>query len=309
MQETKDTSTQDVHVSIKSNKRYFLRRKINPYIFISPFFILYAVFGLYPLIMGMVHATHLREDFVGFDNFRNVIQDQRFWTSIQNAFMYTMGSVFIILPIALIVALMLFKDRVDRFRGFLSTVIFTPVITSVIVAGIVFRFILGTHGGVLNTALMGLRITDSPIRFLADPRWAIPSLVIMGSWRFFGLNSIYFLAGLQGIPKELREAARIDGATPFQEFARITLPLLKPIMTFIVFFAITGSFGLFGEVFTLIGPGNTGARDSMLFPVLYLYIRMFRDGRMNEAAVIGFVVAVILLAITCIQRYLMREKE
>ena len=293
----------------KRSSKYYVLKKINPYLFISPFFILYAIFGLFPLIMGMVHATHLRDEFVGFDNFRNVLNDTRFWTSVENAFMYTLGSVFIILPIALLAALMLFSDKADKLRGPISTIFFTPIVTSVIVAGIVFRFILGTHGGVINTALMNIGIIDSPIRFLADPRWAIPSLVIMGSWRFFGLNSLYFLAGLQGIPKELKEAARIDGAGPLQEFVRITLPLLKPIMTFIVFFAITGSFGLFGEVFTLIGPGNTGARDSMLFPVLYLYLRMFRDGRMNDAAVIGYLIAVILLILTSIQRFIMRERD
>jgi len=291
------------------SKRYYKFRKVIPYLFVSPFFILYAIFGLYPLVMGMVHATHFRDEFVGFDNFRNVLNDSRFWTSIQNAFMYTLGSVFIILPIALLAALMLYSDKADKVRGPLSTIFFTPIVTSVIVAGIVFRFILGTHGGVLNTALMGIGIIDSPIRFLADPRWAIPSLVIMGSWRFFGLNALYFLAGLQGIPKELKEAAHIDGAGPLQEFVSITLPLLKPIMTFIVFFAITGSFGLFGEVFTLIGPGNTGARNSMLFPVLHLYMTMFRDARMNDAAVIGYLVAIVLLILTTIQRFMMRDKD
>ena len=118
------------------------------------------------------------------------------------------------------------------------------------------------------------------------------------------------LSGLQGIPAELGEAARIDGAGKWKEFWYITLPLLKPIMTYIVFMAITGSFAMFGEVLTLVQNGSSvGSRDSMLFPVIYLYNSMFKNNQSNRAAAMGYVIAVILLLITSVQRWLFRDKD
>ena len=112
----------------------------------------------------------------------------------------------------------------------------------------------------------------------------MPSLVLIGIWRYFGVNSLYFLSGLQGIPQELGEASRIDGANGVQEFWHVTMPLLKPISVYIIFTAINGSFSLFGEIYTLIPMDSSGTRDSMLFPVVYLYRSMFRDNRLNYAA-------------------------
>ena len=162
----------------------------------------------------------------------------------------------------------------------------------------------------INTALQAIGLTDRPIKFLSDPMWAIPSILLIGCWRYFGINSLYFLSGLQAIPSELGEAARIDGAGRWKEFWYITLPLLKPIMTYIVFVAITGSFAMFGEVLTLVQNGSAvGSRDSMLFPIIYLYNTMFKNNQINRAAAMGYVLAVILVVITTVQRYLFREKE
>ena len=290
-------------------KKKFNYRKILPYLFICPFFILYAIFGLYPLASGLVMSLQDNELFVGIANYQNVLTDDRFWKSILNAALYTLGSVFIILPVALGAAVMLNSKLMGKLKGPMSTTFFIPNVTSVLVVGIVFKYILKTNGGILNELLQAVGLIDKNIRFLNDPNWAIPSLVIIGTWRYFGVNSLYFLSGLQSISSDLGEAARIDGANAWQEFWRIKFPLLKPIMVFIVFTAITGSFAMFGEVYTLVGSGGTGARDSMLFPVVYLYNTMFRDNKMNEAATMGYVLAVILLIITSIQRYVMRDKD
>ena len=288
-------------------RRRFHFKRVLPYLFISPFFIMYTIFGFFPLLSGIKLALENKDVFVGVENFRKVINDSRYWLAIKNAIMYTCGSVFIILPIALIAALLLYSPRMGKMRGWVSTVYFLPSVTSVIVIGIVFKFLLKANDGPINMLLKMLRLTDENLRFLSDPNLAITSLVIVGSWRYFGINSLYFLSGLQGIPHELREAARIDGANPIQEFFRIQLPLLKPIMTYVVFTAIVGSFGLFGEVYTLVGVGGTGARNSMLFPMVYLYNTLFRDNMMNRASAMGYVLAVILLIITTIQRRLLRS--
>lgn len=287
----------------------FKFRKVLPYLFICPFFILYAIFGLYPLASGLVMSFQDNELFVGIANYQNVLTNDRFWKAILNAALYTLGSVFIILPVALGAAVMLNSKLMGKLKGPMSTTFFIPNVTSVLVVGIVFKYILKTNGGILNELLQAVGLIDKNIRFLNDPNWAIPSLVIIGTWRYFGVNSLYFLSGLQSISSDLGEAARIDGANAWQEFWRIKFPLLKPIMVYIVFTAITGSFAMFGEVYTLVGEGGTGARDSMLFPVVYLYNTMFRDNKMNEAATMGYILAVILLIITSIQRYVMRDKD
>lgn len=288
---------------------YAKRRRLLPYLFISPFFIFYSIFGLYPFLSGFFLSLQKKGTFIGFSNYQKIVTDDRFWKAISNAALYTLGSVFVILPIALLAALMLNSSFIGKKRGAASTIFFVPNVTSVLVVGIVFKFILKSNDGPVNVLLQLIGITEHNIKFLTDPKWAIPSLVLIGTWRYFGVNSLYFLSGLQGIPAELGEAARIDGANKWQEFWRITFPLLKPIMTYIVFTAITGSFALFGEVYTLVGSNSTGARDSMLFPVVYLYNMMFKDNQMNLAATLGYVLAVILLIITSIQRYAFREKD
>lgn len=296
-------------MSRTARKGTMARRKILPYLFISPFFILYGIFGFYPLVSGMVMSLQKKNAFVGFSNYQKVLTNERFWKSIWNATLYTCGSVFVILPVALCAALMLNSVFMGKKKSFMSTVFFIPNVTSVIVAGIVFQYILKANGGILNELLLSLGIIQKNIRFLNDPNWAVFSIVLMGTWRYFGINSLYFLSGLQSISPDLGEAARIDGANAWQEFWRIKFPLLKPIMIYVVFTAITGSFSIFGEVYTLAGANSTGARDSMLYPVIYLYNTMFRDNKMNEAATMGYILAVILLIITSIQRFIMRDKD
>ena len=227
------------------NKR---KKKLIPYLFISPFFILYAIFGLYPALAGGLTSFQTKTGSFTAENYQVVFTDDRFWKAISNAFTYMLGSIFIILPVALLAALMLNSKFMGKKSGFVSTVFFVPNVTSVIVVGIVFKLILRTNNGMINTALQAIGLTDRPIKFLSDPMWAIPSILLIGCWRYFGINSLYFLSGLQAIPSELGEAARIDGAGRWKEFWYITLPLLKPIMTYIVFVAITGSFAMFGEV-------------------------------------------------------------
>lgn len=289
------------------NKR---KKKLIPYLFISPFFILYAIFGLYPALAGVLTSFQTKTGSFTAENYQVVFTDDRFWKAISNAFTYMLGSIFIILPVALLAALMLNSKFMGKKSGFVSTVFFVPNVTSVIVVGIVFKLILRTNNGMINTALQAIGLTDRPIKFLSDPMWAIPSILLIGCWRYFGINSLYFLSGLQAIPSELGEAARIDGAGRWKEFWYITLPLLKPIMTYIVFVAITGSFAMFGEVLTLVQNGSAvGSRDSMLFPIIYLYNTMFKNNQINCAAAMGYVLAVILVVITTVQRYLFREKE
>jgi ABC-type sugar transport system permease subunit len=266
---------------------------------------MFAVFGLYPLISGVIISMGDNGVFAGLVNYQKLITDNLFRISIVNAFLYTLGSIFIILPVALGAALLLNSKFMGSKSGAVSTIFFIPNVTSVILVGIVFRFVFRERGGVLN-ALLGI-ISLGPFSFLTDPKYGIGVMVFIGIWRYFGVNSLYFLSGLQGIPTELVEAARIDGANPWQEFWRIKFPLLQPITKFIVFVAITGSFGLFGDVIVLIGGG--GPRNSYLYPSIHLYNTMFRQSQINYAAAIGYVIAIILLILTTLQRKIIMKNE
>jgi ABC-type sugar transport system permease subunit len=289
-----------------SKKRPFKWKQVQPYFFISPFFVMFAVFGLYPLISGVIISLQENRVFAGLVNYRKLIGDNLFRISIANAFLYTMGSIFIILPVALGAAILLNRQFMGAKRGPVAAIFFIPSVTSVILVGIVFKFILRERGGVLN-ALLGL-FSLGPFNFLTDPKYGIGVMVFIGIWRYFGVNSLFFLSGLQGIPVELGEAARIDGANPWQEFWRIKFPLLKPITKFIVFVAITGSFSLFGDVITMIGYSG-GPRNSYLYPVIFLYNTMFRQSQVNYAASIGYVIAFILLILTTLQRSVIMKDE
>ena len=251
----------------------------------------------------------LKEQFVGLQNFSAVLRDSLFWKAFSNATLYMCGSIFIIIPIALLAALLLDGKSIGRMRSVVSTVFFLPNVTSVLVIGIVFKLLLRTNNGTFNTLLMALGLIDEPLKFLKDPDLAMVSLMIVCIWRFFGINSLYFLNGLQSIPTEICEASRIDGCNGFKELVFIKLPLLKPIFNFVIFTAIMGSYSLSIEVYTLVGVGGTGTKNSMLFPVVYIYNTMFRDSRMNYSAAIGYVLALLLLGITSVQRYLFRDKD
>jgi ABC-type sugar transport system permease subunit len=281
-------------------------KQIQPYLFIAPFFIMFAIFGLYPLFSGILISLHDRGGFVGPANYIKLAGDNLFVKSIANAILYTLGSVFIILPVALGAALLLNSKLMGAKSGVVSTIFFFPNVTSVIIVGIVFKFILRERGGVLN-ALLGI-LSLGPFSFLTDPRYGIGVMVFIGIWRYFGVNSLYFLSGLQGIPSEISEAARIDGANPWQEFWRVKFPLLQPISKFIIFTAITGSFSIFGDVITLVGYGG-GPRYSYLYPAMYLYNTMFRESQVNYAAAVGYIIAVVLLILTTLQRKVIMRDE
>jgi arabinosaccharide transport system permease protein len=283
--------------------------KLAPFLFISPFFIHFAVFNLYPTVYGFwvsLYAGVSKLTFVEFRNYGFVLQDEKFWKSMWNGLQLTGGSVFIILPIALGVALLINQPFVEKRKGLFATFFFTPNITSAVAVAIVFGLIFNKQFGSLNVILSFVGM--SPIAWLENPRWTIPALILLSTWRYLGINILYFLAGLQNIPSELIEAAKMDGANLFQRFWRITLPLLRPILTFIVFQAIIGSFNMFAEAYLLAG-GGSGPDNSLLFPTMYLYEQAFRSQNFGYSSAIGYVFTFILLAIGMLQLRMFQERK
>ncbi len=289
-------------------------QKVAPYVFISPFFILYAIFGLYPTLYALYLSFFDMTGFsqvklVGLANYINLFSDSRFIKALWNTTYYALGSVFIILPVALILAILLNSRYIERIKGFFTTSFYLPLITSPVVVAIMFTLVFDYEYGLLNALLRSLNLT--PYKWLQEPRFGIPSLIILGIWRYAGMNALYFLSGLQAVPEELYDAARVDGATKWQAFWHVTFPLLRPVTLFVVIQAIIGSYNLFAEPFILAGQGSggAGAGDGMLMITAYLYINGFRFLRMGYASAIGFVLMLIIFVLTLLQLRIFRMGE
>lgn len=284
------------------------RRCMTPYLFISPFFVGYAIFFLYPVFQAIYMSLFQQvgigspPKFVGLNNYLDLLTDRTFLRSLWNTTYYAAGSIFIIVPAALGLALALFVRNL-RGREFFRLFFFSPNITAGVVVGIIFTLVFSADYGLLNNFIL-VPLGLPPIRWLQEPQWIMPAIIILGLWRYTGINALYFMAGLQTIPQEVREAASIDGANRWQVFRFITLPLLRPITIFVLTFAIIGSYNLFAEPSILVG-AQGGPDNAGLFMTMYLYLNGFRFMKFSYAAAIGVALAVIILTLTLVQLRLM----
>ena len=284
------------------------QRKIAPYIFIAPFVILFIIFTLGPLIDALTLSFHrtrslTEREYVGLANYERLLfQDARMGAALANGAEFAAGTILIQLPLALLVAMALNSPRV-LFRTVARLAFFTPFVTSAVVVAILFGQVFNERYGLLNGFLVMLGM--EPLNWLRDKDLAMSALIILGLWTWVGYNSLFFLAGLQNIPDELIEAARIDGANEFQIFLRVTIPLLRPVVLFVFVTGIMGSFNLFAQPYLLFG-ANGGQGDSALFPLMYLYQMGFRNTRLGYASAIGFILMVIILIVTAVQLFVFR---
>lgn len=280
------------------------KRRITPYLFISPFFVGYAIFFFYPV----AHALYLSffrqvgigssPAFVGVENYIKLLSDATFVKSVINTSYYAAGSVFIIVPVALALGLALNVPRLP-LRGFFRFFFFTPLITSGVVVAIIFNLVFNQPYGLLNNYILSpLGLPE--LGWLLDPALVMPSIILVGLWRYTGVNALYFLVGLQNIPTEIMEAAALDGANRWQAFRYVTLPLLRPVLLFVVILAIVGSYNLFAEPFLLTG-AEGGTRNAGLFMTMYLYLNGFRFLKFGYAAAIGYAMTIIILVLSLIQ--------
>ena len=280
-----------------------LQRRLAPYCFIAPFFVLYAIFWAYPVVRGFWSSLHSdggfsgEPEWIGFENYRTLFFDERFHKALINTSIYALGSVFLIVPIALLIALALDHDWL-RGRTFWRVAFVSPVVVGAPIIAIMFVLVFDQQYGVLNSYViepLGL----SPIGWLRDPNWALPAIILLGIWRYVGLNSLYFVVGLTNIPKELKEAAALDGASRWEIFRSVTLPLLRPITAFVVTIAIIGSYKLFAEPIILFG--GPGPSDSAMTVMVYLYTMAFTSVRFGYAAAIGYSLVVIIAILSVVQ--------
>ena len=270
---------------------------------IVAFFVLPVVAGLALSlsdfdIYALGNLDYLR--LVGLDNYARLLQDPLFWRALLNTFYFVLVGG----PLSVLVSLgaaLLINARLVRFKALFRVVYFLPVMTALVAVAVVWRYIYHPRYGLLNYAL-GL-VGVAPIDWLGDPLLAMPALILMAVWKNFGYNMIIFIAGLQSIPEQIYDAARIDGANRLQQLRYVTLPLLAPTFLFVALLTMIGSFQLFAEpyVMTQGGPSN-----STLSVVLLMYEHGFRWWNLGYAAAIAFLLFAIMLAGTVLQLRLRR---
>jgi len=284
---------------------YNWRRRLVPYLFISPFFVGYAIFFVYPVLWALYLSFFKKSGinstprFLGLDNYRDLVSDPLFIKALINTSYYAAGSIFVIVPAALGLALILSMRHLP-WREFFRFFFFAPNITAGVVVAIIFRLVFELDYGLLNNYIL-VPLGIEPVRWLRDVRFIMPAIILMGLWRYTGINALYFMAGLQNIPAEVKEAAIIDGASRGQVFRYITLPLLRPVLIFVLSFAIIGSYNLFSEPSILLGGYEGGPRNAGLFLTMYLYRMGFRNLELGYAAALGYALAIIILVLTLLQ--------
>ena len=283
-------------------------RLITPYLFLLPFFVVYGIFLLFPVLSGLRLSFYelvgiSDAQFIGLGQYRQLFEDERYLRALLNTTIYALSSVFVLSPLALLIALAVRSFIVPsaNMQSFYRVAFFLPNITSFVVIALMFGLVLDTDYGLVNAFLAGIGL--EPRNWLRDESLALPAMIGVGIWTYLGINSLYFLAGLQNIPEELTEAAYLDGASRQQAFWHVTLPLLRPTILFVMVQATIFSYQIFEIPFLLTGGGPS---DATLTLAIYLYEVGFRQFDQGYAATIGYSLAVISILLAGIQLVLFR---
>jgi sn-glycerol 3-phosphate transport system permease protein len=274
--------------------------------FVAPNFLLLAVFTFWPVLYSLYlsffkwNMIAKRKTFLGLGNYRAMVADPVFWMVVRNTFVLAMGTVFVTLAIALALAVVL--NRRMPGRSLYRAIIFSPTFTTSVAVAMVWGWIFEPNFGLLRVFLNRIGLT-SP-KWLADVHWALPAIMIVVIWSGLGYAMVIFLAGLAGIPVELYDAARVDGASPWQTFWKLTFPLLSPTTFFLVVTSVISALKAF-DVVAIMTYGRP--LNSTNVYVLYLYQNAFDWFRTGYASALALVLFVVILAITLGQMQLSKR--
>lgn len=282
---------------------------LSGFAFIAPWLIGFLLFTAGPMLASLVISFHSWSmlsppEWEGIDNYRRIFTDDPlFPVSLWNTVSYVIGAVPAAIALSLGLALLL--NRSLPGMGIFRTIVFLPSITNVIAVSVLWLWIFNPEYGLLNAGLRLLGIDG--ILWLQSERWAKPALILMSLWGVGG-STIIFLAALQGIPRELYDAASLDGAGPYNRFLHITLPMISPAMFFSLVVGVIGSFQVFAQAFVMTGTAQPGAEggpgNATLFLVLYLYKKAFQEFRMGYASALAWILFLIILVFTLAQKRL-----
>jgi multiple sugar transport system permease protein len=244
-------------------------------------------------IYALADLRNLR--MVGLRNYATLLQTPLFWQAFGNTVYFVVVGVPLSVAVSLGAALLL-HSRLARFRGFFRTALFAPVVTTLVAVAVIWRYLFHPHYGLLNYGLGWLGIPA--IDWLGNPRWAMPAIIVFAVWKNFGYNMVILLAGLQSIPEQLYEAARVDGASAWRQFRHVTLPVLAPIVVMVNILTVAGYFQLFAEPYVMTQGGPLQSTVSVLY---FMYEEGFKWWNLGSASAVAFLLFVFIFGVTVVQ--------
>ncbi|HRF84467.1 MAG: sugar ABC transporter permease [Xanthomonadales bacterium] len=290
-----------------------MNRALAGWVFAGPALLVIGVFfGLPVLAALMLSLTdfdlyaladigNLR--FVGLDNYLDLLRTPMFWKSLWNTTYFVVVGVPLSIAVSLGAALLL-NAPAARFRPLFRTALFAPVVTTLVAVAVIWRYLFHTRYGLVNWALGHVGI--SPVDWLGDPNWAMPTIILFAVWKNFGYNMVIFLAGLQAIPQDLYEAARIDGASRWRQFLHITLPQLGPVLLVVGVITVSGYFQLFAEPYVMTRGDPLQSTVSVLY---FMFEEGFKWWNLGRASAVAFLLFLIILGATALMLRLGRRKD
>ncbi len=279
-----------------------MTRALAGWTFAAPALLVIVVFFFLPVVAALALSVtdfdiyaladigNLR--FVAFDNYVGLLHNPLFWKTLGNTLYFVVVGV----PLSIIVSLcaaVLLHSKLGRFKGFYRTAFFAPVVTTVVAVAVIWRYLFHTRYGLVNWGLSSIGI--EPVDWLGDPHWAMPTIIVFAVWKNFGYNMIIFLAGLQSIPEDLYEAARIDGAGAWRQFRHVTLPMLGPVLLLVGILTMSGYFQLFAEPYVMTQGGPLESTKSVLY---LMYDEGFKWWNLGNASAVAFLLFMLMVAVT-----------
>jgi multiple sugar transport system permease protein len=286
-----------------------IRKQWSAYLFLAPTMILFGVFTVAAVIYAFYlsfHEWNILEPvkpYVGLDNYARLLGDERFGGAIVNTLYYTAVSVPLTMGIGLAIALLL--NTSIRARGFFRTLFYLPVVTPLVIAAIIWKWLYQGDYGLLNYYLLRLGLIDEPLLWLSDPNLAMPAVIITSVWKSVGFTMVVYLAGLQSIPEDYYDAAKVDGANGWQRLKDITIPLLNSTTLFLAVISVLGALQVFTEIFIMTNGGPLGRTTTMVF---HIYQTAFKFFDMGYAAAMAFGMFAMMFVFTLIQLRVMRSE-
>jgi multiple sugar transport system permease protein len=282
------------------------------WVFAAPALTVIAVFFALPVlaalalsltdfdIYALANLHNLR--FVGLHNYFALLQNPLFWKALANTLYFVVAGVPLSIAMSLGAALLL-HSKLGWIKPFFRTAYFAPVVTTVVAVAVIWRYLFHTKYGLVNWGLSYLGI--HPIDWLGDPHWAMPTIILFAVWKNFGYNMIIFLAGLQAIPEDLYEAARIDGASGPRQLLHITLPMLGPTLLLVGILTLAGYFQLFAEPYVMTQGGPLQSTVSVLY---LMYEEGFKWWNLGNASAVAFLLFLLMAALTSGLLWLARRR-
>ncbi len=281
--------------------KFLFNTRTAPYVFVLPFLITFTIFFAYPVFstvqMSFQEVLPGATRYIGFENYEKLL-NSHYYRAIYNSVLYTLLTLIVLIPLPLVLAVLL-NSKVMWFRNFFRSIFFVPALVSVVVAGTIFRLMLARSDEAIMNRVIGW-FGMEPQTWLADANLGMLALVILATWRWLGVNMIYFLSALQSIPNELYESADIDGANAWLKFTKITVPLVKPVTIYVLTISVFGGLSMFIESY-MLWSGNRSPKDMGLTMIGYIYQQGLEQNNMGLGAAIGLSLLGFTLVLNLVQ--------